>query len=300
MNTRPVHPTRRRALTPNDLLMGLALGLVFAIILIIVLLPSLGRARELSKRTVCAANLKGIGMGFATYAAANNDEFPIPAHAKAIKDEVGRVTYAPGKIGAHRGKETDPEAGETTVQDTEMSTTRAMWCLVRSGASSPKSFICPSSNDRPNDEDNPQNFWDFRKYSEVSYGYQVPFGKHGRPVPSAPAELVIAADKGPYGAALETHQPNPGLPSARASDGPDAWRKWNSPNHGDEGQNVMYPDAHVDFQATPLAGVLKDNIYTRWSSADGGAKANEADRIAGTPPTGIETPWGDSDSLIYP
>jgi prepilin-type processing-associated H-X9-DG protein len=276
---------------------GAAMFVLFMLFFIVMLLPSLSRARELSKRTVCAANLKGMGNGFATYATGNNDEFPIPAHLKADKDEVGRVKYAPGQIGAHRGKQGEIDAGETTTEDTEMSTTRAMWYLVRSGASSPKSFICPSSDDQPNREDNPQDFWDFRSYKEVSYGYQVPFGKFGKPSPAGEMDMVIAADKGPYGAALEAGKPNPGPPDLKPGDNPRQWRKFNSPNHHGEGQNVLYPDGHVDFVMTSLAGWERDNIYTRWSSPD--EEDTEA-RIRGTPPTGIETPWGESDSLIYP
>ena len=50
----------------------------------------------------------------------------------------------------------------------------------------------------------PQDFWDFRKYSEIGYGYQVPFGKHGRPRKNAAVEMALIADKGPYSAALES------------------------------------------------------------------------------------------------
>jgi hypothetical protein len=106
------------------------------------------------------------------------------------------------------------------------------------------------------------------------------------------------ADKGPYSAALEAGKKHPGPPTATSAGSPDDWTPWNSPNHGGEGQNVMYNDAHVDFVGTPLAGWKKDNIYTRWSRAD--ADQHELARIQGTPPTGIETPWSDTDSLIYP
>ncbi len=40
------------------------------------LLPSLAKARELSKRSVCAANLKGIGAAIHTYASTNESRFP--------------------------------------------------------------------------------------------------------------------------------------------------------------------------------------------------------------------------------
>lgn len=295
MRTR--HTSERRGMAILDLIMGGAfMFILFLLLAIPILVGSLGRARELSKRTVCAANLKGMGNGFATYATANNDEFPVPAHLVADEAGVGRVRYAPGIIGKHRGKVNEPDAGESSTEDKELSTTRGMWYLVRAGASSPKSFICPSSKDKPNNEDNPQDFWDFRKYSEVSYGYQVPFGKHGKPSPNLDQDMAIAADKGPYSAALEAGRPNPGVPTAQRKDNPDKWRRWNSLNHRSEGQNVMYNDAHVDFVMTPLAGTAADNIYTRWSQAD----PDELGRIHGTPPTGIETPFGDTDSLIYP
>lgn len=44
--------------------------------LVSILLPSLSRARELSKRTVCSANLRGIGQAMYIYANDNRDRFP--------------------------------------------------------------------------------------------------------------------------------------------------------------------------------------------------------------------------------
>lgn len=45
-----------------------SLGLVVIPLMISILLPSLSRARELSKRTVCAANMRGIGQALYIYA----------------------------------------------------------------------------------------------------------------------------------------------------------------------------------------------------------------------------------------
>lgn len=310
-------------------------------LLISILLPSLARARELSKRTVCAANLKGTGNGFATYATANNDDWPIPAHDVATADGLTVVTYA-AQTGLKRGLIGQPDAGETfATGDTTntpsraLSTTRAFWYLIRAGASSPKSFVCPSSEDAPNSDDNPQDYWDFssqnnppagdpkgdtsttpigvpqsshKGYKEVSYGYQIPYGKTGRPSPSVDQDMALVADKGPYGGVLEAGktQPPDMAGNVNSNSAPDDWKRWNSPNHGGqgdgEGQNVMYNDAHVDFVMTPLAGAGKDNIYTRWSNAPG-TPQNYDHRVLGTPYTTSAhqlAPHGNTDSLIYP
>lgn len=256
---------------------------------------------KLSRRAVCAANICGIGKGLFFYAKENNDCFPIAPHAPATDDNIGRVTYAPGKIGTHRnGRIDDPNAGQTCENDTEMSTTRNLWMLVRTAHSSTGSYICPESGDQKNDEDNPQIFWDFRNYSEISYGYQVPYGKHGRPSLTRPAYMPLVADKGPFGAALENGLPPPGTNMPKSNAVTDEWIPWNSSNHGGEGQNVEFGDGSYRFERIPIVGVKKDNIYTRWSRADGGSDTDEIPRIHGTPPTGNETPWSDTDTLIYP
>jgi len=234
------------------------------------------------------------------YATENSDMFPIAAHAPAETDEVGRVKYAPSMIGTHRGVAGDPKSGETSETDTEMSTTRNLWVLVRGGYYSPKSFICPSAKDQSGNEDNPADFRDFRSCKEVSYGDQDPYGKHGRPSPDCDPRMPLLADKGPYGAALENRAKNPGVPKLRPDASPDDWVPWNSPNHEGEGQVVLFPDSHAEFLSKPVVGVENDNIYPRWSAADGGGTDSNLPRVQGTPPTGIETPWSDTDSFIYP
>ena len=57
-------------------------------LLIAILLPSLGRAREISNRAYCAANLAGILKAANVYANDASDDFPIvckPTAASAVK-----------------------------------------------------------------------------------------------------------------------------------------------------------------------------------------------------------------------
>jgi prepilin-type N-terminal cleavage/methylation domain-containing protein len=299
-------------------------------LLISILLPSLARARELSKRTVCAANVKGIGTGFATYATGNNDEYPIPAAMPATTVGTTVTNYA-GQTGYRRGVSpvtVTPDPGETFTSDSNCSTTRAFWYLIRAGASSPKSFICPSTDDQASTDDNPQDFWDFgngagtntvittpstnASYKTISYGYQVPFGKNGKPSPSVDQDMALVADKSSASQVLENGKTYTGgtvdpATTLTVDSPPDEWRKWNSANHGGfmdgEGQNVMYNDGHVDFVMTPLAGVARDNIYTKWSTALNGTPT-VADKILGQAVGGTAgnklSSFTNTDTLIYP
>ncbi len=295
----------RHALTQVEVVVLLAMALLLASIYVLIMVPYIGRPyigsqRVLSRRTICASNLRGIGLGMMEYASENNGCWPVARHAPAVEEQRGRVTYAPGKIGTHRGDADDPTRGETTEDDAEMSTTRNLWLLIRVGMEAPNSLICPSSDDNPNLESNLELLSDFKSWNEVSYGYQVPYGKRGRPRSDCHPKMPLVADKGPYGAALEAGKLNPGVPTPGSLDKPEAWQPWNSPNHGGDGQNVLFADTHVEWHFKPTVGVENDNIYTRWSDATGGTESDETPRTHGTLPTGNETPWSDTDTLIYP
>lgn len=292
-------------------------------LLISILLPSLARARELAKRTTCAANLSGVGKGLHTYASDGNQGMPIAAHQPATALASTTVNYQK-MIGSKRGMRGDPTIGESYDTDTQLSTTRNLWTLVRNGGSTPASFICPSTDDQKNDEDNPQDYWDFgfgdataagnlgtksfhENWHQVSYGYQVPYGTSGKPTAEGDQRMVLAADKGPYGAVVDGNQPSANLqatPTVLSTASPDDWRLYNSPNHGGqtdgEGQNVLFADSHVDWGNKPIVGPAYDNIYTQWAQqtptntehrAQGRGPLDDSSRLA---------PYGNTDALIYP
>ena len=203
---------------------------------------------------------------------------------------------------------------------------------MRNGSSPPKSFVCPSSEDTPNNEDNPPVFWDFGDnrnnpaltqnqltlndtWKQCSYGYQVPFGPVARPSSDRDQRMPLAADKGPWGTFIEggqgTTAPDastaaPTWAVVNAASGPDDWRKFNSPNHGGvgdgEGQVILYADSHAEFQTKPLAGVGQDNIYTAWNNANPSLPdVTKGLVVAQAHAAGSSLmPLSQTDTLIYP
>ena len=69
---------KRKGFTLIELLVVVAI----IALLISILLPSLARARELTKRSVCMANLRGIGSGCVIYSNDNNEWFPMSYFAE--------------------------------------------------------------------------------------------------------------------------------------------------------------------------------------------------------------------------
>jgi len=64
-------------------------------LLIAILLPSLNRARENAKKTLCAANLKALNTGFGMYASQSNDDLPWYGNGQTqfgLQDVDSRIT----------------------------------------------------------------------------------------------------------------------------------------------------------------------------------------------------------------
>src|SRR5215475_10614091 len=94
---------RSKAFTLIELLVVVAI----IALLISILLPSLARARELSKRTVCSTNLKQLGTAFYTYGNENQEAWPCPnpfntTYPTPTSPKTLQVTY----VGAEGGDAT--------------------------------------------------------------------------------------------------------------------------------------------------------------------------------------------------
>jgi len=282
---------RSKAFTLIELLVVVAI----IALLISILLPSLGRARELSKRTVCSANVRGTLQACNIYANENRDFWPIPGYNLALGSAGFKYWKAYDKPGTTNGKrETSPNCWPNDTYDSDQnpntpevtctalvegSPTRAFWMLVRNGDMTTKQFNCPSSNDQEDTTNIIEKYYDFEGWGSVSYGYQIPYGGHSAvPNQNLSPTTVLVADKGPnsepergdIGGGGST---NPTTGAKNVLDEkflilkPEQLKDWNSPNHGGqnqgEGQNAGKNDGSVAFSRRPDVGNRFDNIYNK-------------------------------------
>lgn len=237
---------------------------------------------ESAVRVKCAANLKALGNALLMYSNDNKGAYP---RTRYQSGEKVIPTFGTGAA-------TTQPFGDDGMQPNDV--TAAIYLLLATQDITGDSFVCPSSD---------QEKWDFgggtngvgnwsnwngaadvRKY--LSYSYQNPYGddaavKGGYSLTSnATAEFAIFSDMNPGSPEVLTVKP----------DSPQTiHKKVNSFNHNGDGQNVLFGDGHVDWQATVFAGPHGDNIYAR-KKATGKA---ESDSI-------WNAPLDASDNVLLP
>jgi prepilin-type N-terminal cleavage/methylation domain-containing protein len=257
---------KRRGFTLIELLVVVAI----IALLIAILLPSLGKARELANRGTCAANLRGIAQSMAVYAADNNDSFPIIA---------GKPTTA-STVGSNGNTSTSSDSAISSLYNTSStaagSVLQNMWILCLNGQVSPKQFICKSENDTASVLTNSGGSYllnfnngttaDTGQASGVSYSIAWAWTQgQATNTPGgwwrttgADSATALMADMAPAMTGGSRTSPGVNFMTANGANP----RLGNSYTHNSDGQNVSYGDAHAEFQRTSAVGQNNDCIYT--------------------------------------
>ncbi len=288
---------KRKGFTLIELLV--VIGIIA--LLVSILMPALSRAKELAKRTVCSANLKGIGNAAVIYM---NENRGMAMKAWKVNLTSGNTGFGSGlynQSGYGEGPDDTRKrfamANGAGVQTAGM----CLYMLVKYADVTPESFVCPSASgakpmnlqnamlvgDSNNPVDDWTDLWDFDAAVNLSYSYNDPWN---RPLDdTSGSSMVMAADKNPIFDDMDANNKivmgiNAGsgdYPAPKGfktpKDGKPADWDWsvldpgessttilpgNSLNHTTEVQQVLFADGHVKSANNPCVGVSEDNIYT--------------------------------------
>jgi prepilin-type N-terminal cleavage/methylation domain-containing protein/prepilin-type processing-associated H-X9-DG protein len=284
---------RQSAFTLIELLVVVAI----IALLIGILLPSLGRAREIANRTVCASNLNGMYKAMYTYSVTNNEKFYIAGVATAASKAVGF---------SHTTRNSTVGVAGSLANNL----TASLWMMIRDGSAQPKSFSCPSSGDTPDtlNEWTGSSFgttaadlnetFDFVSKDNLSYSVlnmysDIQKKKWGSNIPTD--YLLMADDNNTDPAATNAHtffkakSPAPTTAEIQENE--------NSQNHQKEGQNMLFGDGHAAFSNDPFQGRNSDNAFAFGGTTAGSETAAKPklENISTIPSAN-----SDRDSMLIP
>jgi prepilin-type N-terminal cleavage/methylation domain-containing protein len=232
---------KRRGFTLIELLVVVAI----IAMLISILLPSLGQAKEMANRAYCCANLRGIGISLQTYSF-DYGQFPscLPGAPGTYTNGFSKNTVAGSPDGA--------ALGVTAQQGRVLA---PLWILTLHGQTPTKMFWCKSDRFVAGSaaiSSGTAVYVNFQDQYQISYSVAYPWAPYWR-AGTMESSVPLASDMAPLsdGSYKRTDMRTDQTTTL-----------FNSSNHMDQGQNVVYGDTHAEFCRNPYVGPNGDNIFT--------------------------------------
>ena len=277
---------------------------VIAIIamLLAILMPALGKVRQLAQRIMCGTNVTGIGKAMLTYSTDDDYEsFPISGIASTFWDR-GTTVGIEGKNDSWDWRDPDVYAQVSATKFRTSTISSCLYLVVKYADVAPDQFICPGSDLRKFELSKYNlepytgsisgfaDVWDFgsalraktgargKGHNSYCYQFPLPLLANGVRYPTStttnPA-MAVMADRNPlwqYDVANPSKSP-PTIGTVYSWDPTN--RKvqqtsipmGNATYHQSDGQNVLYADLHSKFEKSANCGIEQDNIYTIWGQS---------------------------------
>jgi prepilin-type N-terminal cleavage/methylation domain-containing protein len=228
-------------------------------LLVSILLPSLGRARELAKRAMCAGNLNSIGKAIIMYKAESKDMFPMLHNQFSSQQQMTAnaiFTLSPVVPFTGGGWNGATSWGNAIQQN--------LFLMVYKSQADEKHFLCPSSSQVVTVRSGTTQIYGFGSGGCVSYGLQLPsMGVDGS------YNLAWLQDNMDGGVAIMVDEADIGTSGNSGYSG-NLNTRWTR-NHNNDGESVLYANGSCRYLKDPAnkSGWNQNGLYYQDIDATG-------------------------------
>ena len=234
---------------------------------------SLSRTRGVAYRMTCGTNLSRLGKAMLMYAMDHDDELPRAGGPESRWTPHILNWAADNRYDAY-ALALNGDAGTASICSSLYLLLKYGYATDNRGNASPKLFVCNKDSGTTefsrakyglHDKDL-ADLWDFgpNPTRHCSYTYHMPYGQYTLTASSDPG-MAVAADRNPWidspaAKAKDFSRFKPDLPQFGGTT--EQARHGNSVSHQEDGQQILFMDAHVEFAKRSYCAIDDDNIYT--------------------------------------